>query len=142
MKRSILLASSLVLLTFVACSSQTLSTVVAPSVDTISADQLKALVDSGKDFVFVDVREDNELAEKGTLPNAVHIPLGQVEARMSEIPRDKPIVTACEMGVRAARAAAMLKKAGYKDVRSFGFREYRAKGYPLVKPPLETNGKK
>ena len=40
------------------------------------------------------------------------------------------------------RGVDEVMSAGYKDVRSFGFREYRAKGYPLVKPPLETNGKK
>ena len=43
---------------------------------------------------FLDVREPNELEELGTLDGYVNIPLGQIEKRIKEIPKDKAIITA------------------------------------------------
>jgi len=40
------------------------------------------------------VREPKELTELGTIKGYVNIPLGQLESRLSEIPKDKLIVTA------------------------------------------------
>lgn len=127
---------TVICLTLVGCSSETLSSVVAPSVKTMSADELKQLADSGKKFTFLDVRETSELEENGTLKNYLHIPLGQLESRLNEVPKDVPVVAACERGVRAGRAAALLLKNGYKDVRSVGLVEYRDKKYELVYPKL------
>ncbi|MCW5980315.1 MAG: hypothetical protein KIT09_19680 [Bryobacteraceae bacterium] len=122
----------------VGCSSQTLSTAVAPSVKTIGADELRRLAASGQEFVLLDVREPYEVETEGTLKNYLHVPLGQLESRISEVPRDVPIVVACERGVRAGRAAALLQNHGYKDVKSTGFVEYRDKGYELVYPKLNS----
>jgi len=124
--------------TFVGCSSETIATVTAPSIDPISADELKQLLDSGEDFLLVDVRETNELEELGTLPNCLHIPLGDIQTRMSEIPRDKRIVVACERGRRAGLAANEMKGAGFEGLQTFGFVEYREKGYPLYYPSAES----
>jgi rhodanese-related sulfurtransferase len=59
----------------------------------LSADELKELLDKKKVY-FLDVREPKELAELGTIKGYVNIPLGQLESRLSEIPKDKLIVTA------------------------------------------------
>ena len=59
----------------------------------LSADELKKLLDEKKIF-FLDVREPRELAELGTIRGYVNIPLGQLEKRLSEVPKDKLIVTA------------------------------------------------
>jgi rhodanese-related sulfurtransferase len=42
----------------------------------------------------LDVRDPRELAELGTLDGYVNIPAAQIEKRLSEIPRDKAIITA------------------------------------------------
>jgi rhodanese-related sulfurtransferase len=47
-----------------------------------------------KRVFFLDVREPKELEELGTLNGYVNIPLGQLEARLSEVPKDKLIITA------------------------------------------------
>lgn len=44
--------------------------------------------------LLLDVREPHELEEYGTVEGSLNIPIDQLEARMSEIPRDKPILTA------------------------------------------------
>jgi rhodanese-related sulfurtransferase len=58
----------------------------------ISVDELKELI-SDK-IIFLDVRSPEEIAEFGTLKSYVNIPMDQLEKRMSEIPKDKRIITA------------------------------------------------
>lgn len=65
-----------------------------PKAPKMSADDLKKLVDSKRKFFFLDVREPKEIAELGTMKGFVNIPVGQIEARMSEIPKDALVVTA------------------------------------------------
>lgn len=130
----ILLSALLVAITFVGCSSEAISQAVAPSIETISADELKKLADSGEEFVLLDVRTKREITNNGTLEGYIHIPITELSSRISEVPKGKLVIAACEMGGRAGRAAVALTEAGHEKVRSFGFAEYRAKGYPLVYP--------
>jgi rhodanese-related sulfurtransferase len=67
-----------------------------------------------RDVVFVDVRTDAEVAEEGKLKGAVHIPLDALEDKLSELPKDKEIVTYCENGIRAQMAYELLKDRGYE----------------------------
>jgi rhodanese-related sulfurtransferase len=60
---------------------------------TLSADELKELLEKKKIF-FLDVREPKELTDLGTIKGYMNIPLGQLENRLAEIPKDKLIVTA------------------------------------------------
>ena len=41
------------------------------------------------------------------------IPLGTLPDRLSEIPKDRPVVVHCRSGARSARAVAMLRAEGY-----------------------------
>ena len=59
----------------------------------LSADELKDLLEK-KDVFFLDVREPKELEELGTIKGYVNIPLDQLERRLSEIPKNKFIITA------------------------------------------------
>jgi rhodanese-related sulfurtransferase len=59
----------------------------------MTSDDVLTLLEQGEVF-FLDVRESRELAELGTFDGYVNIPLGQLERRLSEIPKDKAIVTA------------------------------------------------
>jgi rhodanese-related sulfurtransferase len=57
--------------------------------------------------VLVDVREDFEWAA-GHAPDAMHIPLRQLTARLREIPEHRPVLVICRSGRRSAEAAAVL----------------------------------
>ena len=72
---------------------------------------------NNQDVVLLDVREDNEF-KQGHIINARHIPLSEVEARLSELEgcRDQSLLVYCRSGARAARAAATLKKNGFEKV--------------------------
>ncbi|MGE3492834.1 MAG: rhodanese-like domain-containing protein [Vicinamibacterales bacterium] len=65
----------------------------APKAQKMASDDVMALLEKGQVF-FLDVREPKELEELGTLEGYVNIPLGQIEKRLAEIPRDKAIITA------------------------------------------------
>jgi predicted sulfurtransferase len=64
-----------------------------PNAPKMASDDVLALVEKG-DVFFLDVREPKELADLGTFEGYVNIPLGQIEKRLAEIPRDKAIITA------------------------------------------------
>ena len=59
----------------------------------MTSDEVMALLEKGAVF-FLDVREPKELEDLGTLEGYVNIPLGQIEKRLNEIPKDKAIITA------------------------------------------------
>ena len=79
----------------------------------ITATELKQRLDNGDDIQILDVREDNEVAI-ARIPNSVHIPLGQVLARMNEIDPNRETVVHCKMGGRSARAIAALERLGFQ----------------------------
>ncbi len=70
------------------------------------------------DVVFLDVREPQEW-NLFHLPDALHLPLGQVEQRVREaVPSDRTVVVYCARGNRSAIAADMMQELGFTDVVS------------------------
>ena len=57
----------------------------------VDIDVLKAALDAGATMLLIDVREDYEV-ESGSMPGSIHIPLGQLEDRMLDIPKDVRLV--------------------------------------------------
>ncbi|MDQ6992981.1 MAG: rhodanese-like domain-containing protein [Mariprofundus sp.] len=80
----------------------------------------------------VDVRSAGEWAGAHA-PDAVHIPLGEINTRKDEIPDHKPVVVICASGNRSAMAATALAKAGLKPVYNFsgGMGAWQSAGLPL-----------
>jgi rhodanese-related sulfurtransferase len=80
----------------------------------------------------VDVREPNEWAG-GHIPDAIHIPLGQIALRQNELKRDVPIVTVCRSGHRSLNAAELLLNAGFTNVSSMagGMIAWSKAGQPI-----------
>ena len=82
------------------------------------------------DVTFLDVREPDEW-NLGHIPNAVHIPRGELEPEVEgSIPRDRNIVVYCAGGVRSALAADTLHQMGYEHVTSLkgGIQDWAACG--------------
>lgn len=59
----------------------------------ISAEELEKLLEKKDAVFFLDVREPYEIQRLGSVKGYVNIPLGELEARLGEIPKDKLIVT-------------------------------------------------
>lgn len=83
----------------------------------LSTRDAKSMVAHGA--LLLDVRTGWEFAD-GHLPNAVNIPVEELQKRTAEVPRDREIVVYCHSGARAGVAAIMLKKAGYTRVHNLG----------------------
>ncbi|MFN8005827.1 MAG: molybdopterin-synthase adenylyltransferase MoeB [Terriglobia bacterium] len=83
----------------------------------ITPEELKARLDRGESPVILDVREPNEF-QICRIPNSILIPLGQINARLDELDRNAEIVVHCKMGGRSAKAAAQLRKHGFKNVKN------------------------
>ena len=89
---------------------------------TITAHELKEMIDAGKDFELVDVREPNEY-EIVAHPGRDADPQGRdpvAARRWPQLPQDKPVVLHCKTGVRSAEALAAVHKAGFRDAVHVG----------------------
>ncbi|SDQ44497.1 adenylyltransferase/sulfurtransferase MoeZ [Thermostaphylospora chromogena] len=93
----------------------------AVSGSTITASELKAMMDRGEDIFLVDVREPNEY-EIVSIPGATLIPKGQFidGSALERLPQDKKIVLHCKSGARSAEALAVVKNAGFSDAVHLG----------------------
>lgn len=99
---------------------------------------VKARLERGEQFHFVDVREDDEFGQDHAA-GAIHIGKGVIERDIeTAIPnKQAPIVLYCGGGYRSVLAADSLRQMGYTDVISMdgGIKAWRAAGYPMEKGP-------
>lgn len=67
--------------------------------------------------VVLDVRDDAEFAN-GHIPDAVHIPVADLEVRIGELKKyaNKPILVYCQSGVRGGKACNILRKAEFTQL--------------------------
>ncbi|WP_030170441.1 rhodanese-like domain-containing protein [Spirillospora albida] len=87
--------------------------------------------DVPQDGYLLDVREQDEW-DAGHAPEAVHIPMGRLNDRAGEIPRDREVYVICRSGARSARVTVALNQAGWvaKNVDG-GMRAWSAAGRPM-----------
>jgi len=109
------------------------STVGAASVGTAEAVRLM----NREKAVLIDVSEPAEFAN-GHAGGARNVPFGQLAgANNKALPSNKalPLVLVCPTGARASRAVALLKQAGYENVRSLtgGLAAWREANLPVEK---------
>jgi len=85
-----------------------------PKVKSISVRELHALRENGDKHFLLDVREPDEHAT-ARIEGSVLIPLGEVTARATELPRDVPLYVHCKLGGRSAKAVAALEELGFTN---------------------------
>lgn len=104
-------------------------------VQDITVDELADPVRRGSMQV-VDVRSGAEW-ETGHLGGAMHIPLGTLLERLSEVPRERTVVVQCQSGGRSAIAASVLAAAGHRDVVNLrgGLSAWRQAGHAVESGP-------
>ena len=98
--------------------------------------ELKIMIDSQKNVIFMDVREENQRAEGEIYANTtVAITRGNLEFEVLNKIKDKNavIVTYCRSGGRGALAAQTLKKLGYVNATNLkgGLKGWAKEGYPI-----------
>lgn len=89
-----------------------------------------------EDAIIVDVREPHEYAA-GHVPNARHIPMGQVDKRLGELDKfkDKPVIVVCQSGNRSSSTCNALTKRGFEKVYNLsgGISAWEQAGMPVTK---------
>lgn len=102
-----------------------------------SIEDFVARLETGAQFVLIDVREDHEW-DRGHIPGAHHIGRGILERDIEKTLPEKatPIVLYCGGGFRSALAADNLQRMGYTDVTSLdgGWSGWVERGLPTATP--------
>ncbi len=82
-------------------------TIKSKIMEEITVQELKQMQESGENFQFIDVREQNEYDAANL--GAQLIPLGDILNHADEIARDKKVIVHCRSGARSARAIQLLE---------------------------------
>ena len=101
------------------------------TLELVSVDQVDALLEQGAELI--DVREKDE-RDTGYIAGSRNIPYRLLALGEADLPRDRPIVTICETGPRAAIAASILSARGFDahPVVNGGIDAWAAAGKPTV----------
>jgi rhodanese-related sulfurtransferase len=78
----------------------------------IDVRSVKQMLDRGEKFVLLDCREPNEVAT-ARIAGTVHIPMREIPARISELPKDGRVVVHCHHGGRSLRVTQFLRQQGF-----------------------------
>lgn len=100
--------------------------------ESVTIEGLLQKLESGK-VTILDVRPQNEF-NKGHIANAVSIPIDELKARMSELPKRTEIIAYCRgpFCVYADEAVALLNKGGFKATRlEEGFPDWQIQQLPI-----------
>lgn len=97
----------------------------------IDARDARRAVDE-QDALLVDVRESNEWGD-ARIPGALHVPLSEFQARVGDLPKDRPLILYCASGARSNAAAGFLLGQGFPDVVNLapGIAGWQAAGLPI-----------
>jgi rhodanese-related sulfurtransferase len=102
----------------------------------IGVAELRELRAAGQAPAVLDVRRQAEYAA-GHVPGATHLPLDQLESRVSELDATQPLAVICAGGYRSSAAASLLQKRGFRQVQNVvgGTSAWLAAGYEREPDP-------
>ncbi len=96
----------------------------------VSAEQSLELIAAGA--MLLDVREQHEW-DAGHAPQATHLPMSQLNERVSELAQDVQLVCVCHVGGRSAAVSAALNRAGWNAVNlTGGMIAWHDAGLPVI----------
>ncbi|MDO9068075.1 MAG: rhodanese-like domain-containing protein [Deltaproteobacteria bacterium] len=100
----------------------------------ITSRDAKSLLEKNRNVYLLDVRTPQEYTQ-GKLAGSVLIPVGDLERRIGEIPKNRPIIVYCAVGSRSRYAAGLLSQRGYKEVYNItdGIVGWYRNGFPILK---------
>jgi rhodanese-related sulfurtransferase len=112
---------ALVAITLTACGSGGATTAGTAQAGGLISPQtyVRQFKEPGAAHALIDVRTAEEFAS-GHIAGAVNISLQELPARLSEVPKDRPVVLYCRSGNRSAQAMDVLKASGYTNIYDMG----------------------
>jgi len=106
---------------------------VEDTVDNVSAERAKQLLDAGEKLVFIDMRPAKEY-QQARLPGARSLPIAEVANRFSEIPKSGRVILYCDCKpYDIADRAVFLEYRGYRNIFIMpeGYTGWVKRGYPI-----------
>lgn len=88
---------------------------LAAGVKGLSVKETKALIDRTPNLYILDVRTPDEFREV-RLKKSVLIPVSELERRVAEVPKNRPVLVVCAVGARSKTASELLVRRGYREV--------------------------
>lgn len=100
----------------------------------VSLEQARQEHEAGS-ALLVDIREPEEHAT-GVAPGARLLPMRQLPARLSELPRDRPVLLICNTQNRSRATYEALRERGWTNLRfvNGGMSEWGRRGWPISRP--------
>lgn len=107
--------------------------VAAASARNVSPDDAYSMVSKDDNLYLLDVRTPGEF-QQARLEGARLIPIDQLVNRLTELPKDRPILVYCAVGSRSAQVVNYLARHGYAEVYNLygGIYSWAQKGYPIL----------
>lgn len=81
--------------------------------------EVEKLLSEGKELNILDVRETYEIAQ-GKIPGSVNIPLGELNARVNELDKNKEYIIVCLSGSRSMYGTMILERMGFNATNMIG----------------------
>ena len=94
--------------------------------------QWRELAELPADTIRIDVRTHDEY-KLGTIPGFINIPVDELREHLDELPKEKPIVVTCAVGLRGYLAYRILVQNGFKHVRNLsgGYKTWSVATAPI-----------
>lgn len=94
--------------------------------------QWRKLAELPADTIRIDVRTHDEY-KLGTIPGFINIPVDELREHLDELPKEKPIVVTCAVGLRGYLAYRILVQNGFKHVRNLsgGYKTWSVATAPI-----------
>ena len=99
----------------------------------VSPEDAFSMLNKRQGIYLLDVRTPGEF-QQASLAGARLIPIDQLVSRLTELPKDQPILVYCAVGSRSAQVVNYLARQGYPEVYNLygGIYSWAQKGYPVV----------
>lgn len=98
----------------------------------INSTEAKKLVEQKKNIYLLDVRTQDEYRQ-ARMKGGVLIPINEIERRLGEVPKNRPVLVYCAVGSRSNLVAGFLAGKGYPEVYNMqdGLVGWYRNGYPI-----------
>jgi rhodanese-related sulfurtransferase len=109
-------------------NGEELAKAISKDINVIPVEELNAKIESGEDFLLIDVRQANEF-QNASIPGALNIPRGVLEFKIKDDnfweeeflytpENDDEIIIYCKVGFRGALSAYALQQLGFTNVKN------------------------
>ncbi len=101
-------------------SQPTSETPTQPAELEVAPSELMKRLESGDEFILIDVRQAQELANSGLIEGSLHIPTQDLPHRIDDLDKNRATIVYCRIGSRSMDAALFMLEKGFQDVKSLG----------------------